>query len=95
MCEVMGSEPLEEETPLSLGDFPDDIQLAFDLYHKIPDRWEFNSGTYLGKDLGSIAGIMEILEIEDRRTALNFVLMIDSSRQEYLTNKKKGSPKGQ
>ncbi|TFH09056.1 MAG: hypothetical protein E4H07_06855 [Nitrosomonadales bacterium] len=91
----MGNEPLEEETPLSLGDFPDDIQLAFDLYHKIQDTWEFNSGTYLGKNLTGIDGLMNILEIEDKRTALNFVLMIDSSRQEYLTNKKKGSPKEQ
>ncbi len=90
----MGSEPVESEIPITISDLPEEVQLAFDLYHYLPDRWEFNSGTYLGKDITGITGIMDIIGTDDRRTALIFIRLIDAARIQYLMEKQKTRPKG-
>jgi hypothetical protein len=51
MCEMMNSEPLESEIPVSREDLTLETQEVFSIYDKLPARWEGMSGTYLGKDL--------------------------------------------
>ena len=50
MCDMLGSEPIEEEIPLELDDFPELVQQAFVIYGMLSDIWEGMSGSYLGKD---------------------------------------------
>lgn len=89
MCEAMGTEPVESEIPVTLNSMPEDIQLAFSLYYKLPDRWDGMSGTYLGKDLSCFTSIASILEIEDMKTHLNLILLIDGVRVEILAERQK------
>jgi hypothetical protein len=51
MCEMLGSEPLEDEIPIEIDDFPGLVQEALHLYSYLSDIWEGMSGTYMGKDL--------------------------------------------
>jgi hypothetical protein len=50
MCEMMGSEPKDEEIPIEFNDLPDVVQQALEIYGFLPDRWEGMSATFLGKD---------------------------------------------
>lgn len=93
MCEAIGAEPSEEEVPIDFSDFPEDVHLAFNLYSKIPDRWDPMSGTYLGKDLGCLEFLMTTIGTEDKRTALEFIFMIDSVRQQFLLERQKRQAK--
>jgi hypothetical protein len=93
MCEAIGAEPNEAEIPIDFNDFPEDVHLAFSLYSKIPDRWEGMSGTYMGKDMSCAEFIMTTLGTEDKRTALEFIFMIDSVRQQFLLERQKRQSK--
>lgn len=93
MCESLGSTPNEEEIPVDFTDFPEDVQIAFELYTKLSDRWDGMSGTYMGKDLTCLEFMMTVLGTEDQRTALEFILMIDSCRQQFLLERQKRQSK--
>ena len=47
----MGSDPVEEEIPVSRDDLFTETQLIFNLYDILPSKWEGMSGHYMGKDL--------------------------------------------
>lgn len=51
MCEMLGSEPIDDEIPVEADDFPELVQKALHIYSYLPDIWEGMSGTYMGKDL--------------------------------------------
>lgn len=49
MCEQLGTQPVEEEIPLELGDFPMEIQQIFSLYDNLEDKVSDFSGVFTGK----------------------------------------------
>jgi hypothetical protein len=87
--EAMGVEPIPEETPPEMEDFPYEVQQAFDIYSRLSDRWDGMSGTYLGKDYNPIAFFMDLFLVVDKRTALDFISIIDVARQGIFANKQK------
>ena len=89
----MGSEPDPNEIPPDMGDFPYEVQQAFDVYYRLPDRWDGMSGTYLGKDLGPVEMLFQLFLVEDKRTALDFISIIDITRQEIFARKQKSKEK--
>lgn len=89
----MGNEPVEDEIPISLSDFPEELQITFELYYKIPDRWEYMSGTYLGKDLSCFSTIADIMEFGDKKSTLDLILLIDNVRSDFLLARQKNKSK--
>lgn len=86
MCEALGTEPIEEEIPVELSDFPIETQVAIDIYYKLHDEWDGMSGTYLGK---SYAGLMDILDIfnipkQDRKYVLDWLGTLDKVRSKLI-----------
>lgn len=59
MCELLGSEPKEEDIPISREDLSSDTQLALFIYDKLQSNWEGMSGHYLGKDLSLMPVLLE------------------------------------
>ena len=90
ICEAMGSEPIEDELPVELADFPDIVQNAFLVYGYMQDNWEGMSGTYMGKVMSGLSDILDILEIEleDRKIMLELVVLIDSARSKQISSSK-------
>lgn len=86
ICELMGNEPEESEIPVDLEDLPLEVQQAFDIYYMLRDEWDGMSGSYTGKSLVGISELLEIneIEIEDRRSILAFLKIIDSARSKEL-----------
>jgi hypothetical protein len=85
----MGNEPNPDEIPVEIDDLPEEIQTVFDLYVKLPDRWDTFNGVYQGKDLTCLGVILDIKKVEDRATALDLILMIDAAREQQLAKKRK------
>ena len=88
MCQMLGSEPSEEEIPVEFDDFPLEVQEAYLIYNIISDSWDTMSGTYLGKNMVGVKDIMEIYGIEDARLTLQLINSIDSIRRTIINNKR-------
>ena len=64
--------------PLDSSDFPYEIQVAFFIYHQLAERWEGMSGTYMGKDWTHCPHLFEVFEVEDKKTTIIFMKIIES-----------------
>jgi len=89
LCEQLGSEPIEEEIPIELEDFPDDVQEAWTIYCYLPDRYDSFSGHYFGKSLDTIVNLFELFEVTNRVLALKLVMLFDSYETKEINSKKK------
>lgn len=92
MCEMLGTEPVEEEIPLEPMDFPLIVQAAFSVYTQLQDEWEPMSGQYLGKVKHNFIQVLTLLGVEPEDFREIFVLInhIDSVR--ISLNKKSAPP---
>jgi len=86
MCEMMGSEPIEEEIPVEIDDLPTEAQTALELYNILQDQWDSMVGRYEGKNLSSIKHIFDIWDIthDEQKLMLNLILIIDQIRSEEI-----------
>lgn len=94
MCEMLGSEPLDEEIPLELDDFPWLVQQAFVIYGMLSDIWEGMSGSYLGKDYSLLFNLFDLYGIdsaEEKLLATDFIKQIDAVRSKILYEKQKAT----
>ena len=63
--------------PLTLGDFPHEVQVAFFVYGYLSDRYEGMSGTYMGKDWGIVEFLFDVHKIKDKVLTLYFCKVIE------------------
>ena len=89
MCEMLGSEPVEEEIPVEYDDFPLIMQEAMNVYGYMQDRWEGMSGIYLGKDKNGILDIFYLLDIakSDYQIVFRLITLIDAVRLKQINLK--------
>lgn len=96
MCEMLGSEPLDEEIPVDRENLSIETQLVFYIYDKLPSKWEGFSGQYMGKELALVPILCEEYDIEDsiRKYAWDIIPIIDNFVAEDVAKKiKQGKPK--
>lgn len=94
MCEMLGSEPVEEEIPLEIDDFPELVQQAFVIYSMLSDIWEGMSGSYLGKDYSLLFDLFDLYGLESKEEKLlaaDFIKHIDSVRSKLISEKQKAN----
>ena len=77
VCKRLGKEPDEDKMPIDDGDFPYEVQLAFLLHSVLPDRWDGSSGSYMGKDWSAVGSLLDIYQIEDKKTVTFFLKNVD------------------
>lgn len=90
MCEMMGSEPKDEEIPVEFNDLPDLAQQALEIYGFLPDRWEGMSATFLGKDYSIAFDLFKTYEIDnyvEQRLLLRIMSVIDAIRGRLIQGK--------
>lgn len=78
ICEQLGEEPDPNKMPVDISVFPTEVQQAFLVHETLPDRWDGMSGSYLGKDWSALESILNIYEIEDKRTVVYFLKHVES-----------------
>ena len=86
MCEVLGTEPLEEEIPVEASDFPTSIQESITIFNYLPDRWDSMSGTYFGKDYSILPFLIELYEIEDVTNLFLFMKIAETTLIDIYSN---------
>jgi hypothetical protein len=91
MCAALGSEPIEEEIPVEISDFPTIIQEIFNIYYLLTDVWDGMSGTYQGKNTTIIFNLFELYKIdkEDQLVYLMYLHGIDNIRKRLINEKVK------
>ena len=79
MCHQLGQEPDPDEMPPEISDFPLEIQEAFVIHAMLPDRWDGASGSYMGKDWSPLNDLLNIQEVEDKKTVCFFLKHVESA----------------
>ena len=58
--------------PPALDSYPYEVQLAFFIYSLLQDTWDGMSGMYMGKNMSGLGELLDIYEIEDKKTVVFF-----------------------
>lgn len=64
MCELLGTEPVEDQIPVGREDLNPDTQSALFIYDKLQANWEGFTGQYLGKDLSLVPYLVKFYEFD-------------------------------
>ena len=77
MCEQMGNEPIEEEIPPDMSDFPTIVSEAVSTFNMLGDRIYPEIG-YVGKDYTNLNHYLELYGVEDKEYFLYLLSWLDS-----------------
>jgi hypothetical protein len=86
---MLNADPKEDEIPLERADLTLETQIIFDLYDKLPSRWEGFSGQYLGKDLVLLPILLNEFKVElsIRKYAWDIIPVIDNFMAKDIASK--------
>ena len=90
MCEALGQEPIEEDVPVELDDFPDLVQQCFLVYRMLSDNWDSMGGGYMGKDYSMVFDLFRVYGLDDPQETLmclDFLQHMDGIRQKLIAEK--------
>lgn len=76
MCEMMGVEPKDEDLPRTFAELPLEVQEAYNIFSVLPPRIAEFSGTYLGRDFGTLSFLLDIYRIEESWKPFYFKLLM-------------------
>lgn len=93
ICEQLGKEPLPEEIPPEMDDFPEDVQRAIVCFGRLGDRVVADIG-YMGKDYSALEFHAGVLGVDNRELFLETLLRLDErvkakSNEEMARQRKK------
>tara|TARA_B100001093_G_C26671869_1_gene946541 strand:- start:77 stop:379 length:303 start_codon:yes stop_codon:yes gene_type:complete len=63
--------------PLELSEFPEEVQEAFFVFSLLSEHWDGASGSYMGKIWTEIDYILNLYEIEDKKTVYFFTKKLE------------------
>lgn len=89
LCDQMGWEPKDEDIPPNISILTTEAQQAFILLQSLPDKWDGMSGTWLGKDYSGLSAIMDIYDIEDRRSVFELLQVAEQELASFYEQKRK------
>lgn len=86
MCSMLGEEPVDDNIPVEVDDFPLEVQHAFIVYRMMRDEWDSMTGDYLGKSFIGINDLMDAVDVDiaDRKFTTVLVRLIDATRSEEI-----------
>tara|TARA_Y100000592_G_scaffold97881_1_gene169601 strand:+ start:4294 stop:4590 length:297 start_codon:yes stop_codon:yes gene_type:complete len=70
--------------PVTKDRYPYEVQQAFFIHDLLTDKWDGMSGSYFGKDMSSLGTLLDIWEIEDKRTVVYFIKHIEAYRMQKI-----------
>ena len=84
----------EEEKPIDpFADFDCHVQQAYFIYNILPDKIDSMGGLWLGKDFSGIGDILNIYNILDKRSVMDYLIyMIQATKEQYAI-KRDSTPK--
>lgn len=89
MCEQMGWEPDENQIPVDPSTLSLEAQQTLVLLNALPDKWEGMSGSWMGKDYSGLSAIMDIYDMDNRRSIFELLQMCEAELGKYYQQKQK------
>lgn len=77
MCKQLGKEPNPDKIPPDWEDFPEEVQVAINIFNYLGDRVYPDIG-YVGKDYTNLPVLFEIYGVNDKELALQVLSFLDS-----------------
>ena len=95
MCEALGTAPIDDEIPIDMDDFPEEVQNAFNMYYQLRDNWDSMGGSYLGKDTSTLFNFFDLYDTEkaDRLFIISLVQHMDYIRGKMINDKIRSTKK--
>lgn len=95
MCKMFHTEPDEDEIPIAREDLSYETQVVFNIYDKLPAKWEGFAGVYLGKELLLLPILFKEFNIERpiQKYAWTIIPIIDAYVAEDISRKIKAKSK--
>jgi hypothetical protein len=75
--------------PPAMDMYPYEVQMAFFIYSLLQDTWDGMNGMYMGKNLAGLSVLLDIYEIEDKKTLVYFLSAIDRERVKTINEEVK------
>tara|TARA_B100000287_G_scaffold356063_1_gene346831 strand:- start:1 stop:273 length:273 start_codon:yes stop_codon:yes gene_type:complete len=75
--------------PPAMDMYPYEVQMAFFIYSLLQDTWDGMNGMYMGKNLSGLAMLLDIYEIEDKKSVVFFLQIIDRERMSSINEEVK------
>ena len=75
--------------PPAMDLYPYEVQMAFFIYSLLQDTWDGMNGMYMGKNLSGLATFLNIYEVEDKKTTVYFLTIIDRERMTAINEEVK------
>ena len=73
--------------PPDMSDFPTEVQQAFLVHSCLPDRWDGMSGMFLGKAWSALGTLLDVFEVDDKRTTVYFLKAIDDRNSNSINKR--------
>jgi len=73
----MGQPIEEDKIPPTMGDFPEEVEVALDIFNRMGDRVYPEIG-YVGKDFTNLNLYMEVYGVEDKDFLLEIIEWLDA-----------------
>lgn len=89
MCEQMGWEPRDEEIPIDPSFLSLEAQETLIVLNSLPDLWDGMGGNWLGKDYSGLSAILDIYEVEDRKTVFELLKVAETELSKFYAQKRK------
>ena len=64
--------------PVDASSFPEEVQVAFFIYGHLSDKWEFQTGVYLGKEWNELEYLFKLYEVDNPKVILQFMKMYET-----------------
>ena len=77
MCEQLGKEPNDDETPPDWEDFPEVMQHSINTFNQLGDRVYPEIG-FVGKDYTNLTHYLEVYDVNDKEFFLEIISWLDS-----------------
>ena len=87
VCEQIGEEPDPAKMPPEMEDYPSEVQQAFLVHSCLPDRWDGMSGMFMGKDWSALGTLLDVFNVDDKRTTVYFLKAIDDRNSNSINDK--------
>ena len=68
-------------------DFPQEVQESFLIHSCLPDRWDGMSGMFMGKDWAALGTLLDVFEVDDKRTTVYFLKAIDDRNSNSINKR--------
>jgi len=85
----MGWEPDEDRIPIEASSLSIEAQQALIILNSLQDMWDGMNGTWLGKDYSGLLAVMDIYEIDDRRSVFELLKVAETELDKFYAQKRK------